>query len=307
MFKAIVALGIRTSAVYCVAVADGTVTEVYVGESNVSPDGVVIGGQQAYWTTMGRPTLDPEKPGEAGLDYSARNGGIHAIGLDGTGRRDLTPPGSVTTGKQIAFDGVDTLYWGDREGNRVSRVKVDGSGLADLVVNQPEPDGLSECVGVAIDRARGHLYWTQKGPSKGGLGRIFRAGLEIPDGESAEHRTDIEVLWDHLPEPIDLEVVGETLYWTDRGAAPRGNTLNRAPLPGAGARGGEPVVAGGFLEAIGLAVDEEAGVAFVSDLGGRILRVSLQGGTVDVLADVGTPLSGIAGITESVPAEENQA
>lgn len=307
MFKSILALGIRSSAVYSVSVADGAVTEVYTGQPGVSPDGIVLGGREAYWTTMGRPTRDPQKQGEAGLDYTARNGGIHAIGLDGTGRRDITAPGAITTGKQLAFDGADTLYWGDREGNRVSRVKVDGSGLTDLVVNAPQADGLGQCVGVAVDTARGHLYWTQKGPSKGGLGRIFRAGLEIPEGQTAANRSDIETLWDRLPEPIDLEIVGDRLYWTDRGAAPDGNSLNHAPLPAPGARGAEPeILARGFQEAIGLAVDAAAGLAFVSDLGGRILRVRLQDGTVDVLADLGTPLSGIAGSTASIPAEEKQ-
>ena len=115
-----------------------------------------------------------------------------------------------------------------------------------------------------VDPARGHLYWTQKGPSNGGKGRIFRAGLEIPAGQTAANRTDIEVLWDGLPEPIDLEIKGDWLYWTDRGDPPAGNTLNRAPIPAAGATGGAPeILADGFHEAIGLAVDGDAGVAYV--------------------------------------------
>ena len=46
------------------------------------------------------------------------------------------------------------------------------------------------------------------------------------------NRTDIETLFDGLPEPIDLELdlKNRFLYWTDRGDAPRGNTVNRAPL-----------------------------------------------------------------------------
>ena len=37
-------------------------------------------------------------------------------------------------------------------------------------------------------------------------GRIFRAGIEIPKGETAANRSDIEVFFDRLPEPIDLEL-----------------------------------------------------------------------------------------------------
>ena len=98
--------------------------------------------------------------------------------LDGTGARDVIPTGLITTGKQLTSDGAGTLYWGDREGCRVSRVRIDGTSLTDLVVNIRDDSWLQECVGVAVDTARGYLYWTQKGPSNGGKGRIFRAGLQ---------------------------------------------------------------------------------------------------------------------------------
>jgi hypothetical protein len=51
------------------------------------------------------------------------------------------------------------------------------------------------CVGVPVDPVRGHLYWTQKGPSNAGLGRILRVGIDIPEGETAADRSDIEVLF----------------------------------------------------------------------------------------------------------------
>lgn len=59
-------------------------------------------------------------------------------------------------------------------------------------------------------------------------------------GESATKRTDVETLFDRLPEPIDLEmdIEQEMLYWTDRGEYPLGNSLNRAF---AGSSGGSKV------------------------------------------------------------------
>jgi hypothetical protein len=209
----------------------------------------------------------------------------------------------MTTGKQIASDGAATLYWADREGFRISRIRTDGTGLTDLVVRSAEEGILGECVGVVVDRARGHLYWTQKGPSKGGQGRIFRAGLEIPAGESAYDRSDIEELWSGLPEPIDLHLDSGWLYWTDRGAPPAGNTLNRAPVPGAGERGEEPdILADGFHEAIGLAVDGEEGLAYVSDLGGSIRVVPLAANDGDTQHDLVTlqvQLTGLCGLDAS--------
>ena len=62
------------------------------------------------------------------------------------------------------------------------------------------------CVGIALDLERNQIFWTQKGPDNAGRGRIFRAGIDIPPGESAGTRSDIEVLYDGLPEPIDLEI-----------------------------------------------------------------------------------------------------
>ncbi|WP_254125833.1 hypothetical protein [Amycolatopsis sp. CA-230715] len=273
------------------SVPDGRVTTVFGGAAPF-PDGVAVLDGVVYWTTMGVPTRASAKTRESGLDYSRPNGGLHAVGLDGTGARDLLPPGAITTGKQLVSDGAGTLYWSDREGCRVSRVRVDGTELTDLVVNARDSSWRQECVGVAVDTE--YLYWTQKGPAKGGHGRIFRAGLDIPAGERADRRSDAEVLWDGLPEPIDLEIRDGWLYWTDRGAEPDGNTLNRAPLRAAGEK--PQILARGFREAIGLAVDDE--IAYVSDLGGRIRSVFLGGGESRVLAELREPVSGITGVHE---------
>jgi hypothetical protein len=81
-------------------------------------------------------------------------------------------------------------------------------------------------VGVSVDAVGGYLYWIQKGPPNGGEGSIRRAALEVPDGQTHQTRTDIEVLYAGLPEPIDLDVdvAAGMMYWTDRGDA----TVNRA-------------------------------------------------------------------------------
>ncbi|WP_184782878.1 hypothetical protein [Amycolatopsis jiangsuensis] len=293
MFRELAVLSIREGKILRVDVTDGHVSTIY-DRAGPTPDGVVLVDDTLYWTTMGAPTFDPARPSSSDPLFSGADGGLHAVRLDGTGARDLLDRGVITTGKQLAYQGL--LYWGDREGCRVSRARTDGSELTDLVVNDPDDTGTQECVGVAVDSE--HLYWTQKGPAKGGLGRILRAGLDLLPGETAAHRGDIETLWDRLPEPIDLELHGPYLYWTDRGAEPRGNTLNRAPIPRPGEQPAEPeILAGGFTETIGLAVDDD--VAYVSDLGGRLTAVPLPesaGGPPRVIAELGQRLSGIAGI-----------
>jgi hypothetical protein len=251
---------------------------------------------------MGTPIVDPNVPGEKGRDYSPRNGGVHGLRLDGAQKFDVVPVGGVTTGKQLASDGAGTLYWGDREGCKVSRVRVDGSGLEDVVANRRDDEGTEECVGVAVDAKRGYVYWTQKGPSKGGQGRILRAGIKLPEGETAKTRRDIEILWTDLPEPIDLHIAGDRLYWTDRGAPPAGNTLNRAPIPALGERGTKPeILASGFGEAIGLCVNEALGLAWVSALDGKIREVPLPDGPAAgrgerILASFDAPVTGLAAL-----------
>lgn len=292
-FDTLYALALRSGRILEVDLASGEYRTL-LERVGFSPDGVAVVEDHVYWTTMGRPAIVDQEAFEAGqreaaLTYTERNGGVHVVRVDGSGRDDVVPPGSLTTGKQLAYaDGW--LYWGDREGMRVSRVRTDGTGLEDLVVNDGSGGVGDWCVGVAVDGD--DLYWTQKGPAKGGSGRIARTRIsEAPDGAR-------EVLWDGLPEPIDLEVHDGFLYWTDRGAPPEGNTLNRAPLPAPGDTGAEPeILADGFEEAIGLAVDRPAGLVYVSDLSGVIRAVPLPGSSASasVVVEVGELVTGIAG------------
>jgi len=149
-----------------------------------------------------------------------------------------------------------------------------------------------QCVGIAIDKDRDHIYWTQKGPKKGGKGRIFRAGLNIPLGENALNRSDILTLLSDLPEPIDLEMdqANRILYWTDRGSEPNGNTLNCASMTDEGLEN-HRILANGFKEAIGLVLKDSH--IFVSDLSGCIYRINLDTLEKDVIYSGGESLTGM--------------
>ena len=119
---------------------------------------------------------------------------------------------------------------------RVMRANLDGSKIETLVeTGQATRIAVTRRSGASASPSipsAGQIYWTQKGPDNAELGRIFRANIEIPKGETAANRSDIEVLFDRLPEPIDLELdlTNRVLYWTDRGDPPRGNTVNRASV-----------------------------------------------------------------------------
>jgi hypothetical protein len=263
----------RESRVLSIA-PDGSDMRVLVDGLESKPDGVTVDpvNRHLYYTFMGV-TRDGE-------DFWENEGYIERANYDGSGRQVIVPMGGFVTGKQITFDhGSRRLYWCDREGMRVMSCRTDGSDLRVLVQTGSGQDRLDprrHCVGVAIDRNAGHLYWTLKGKPDGNEGRIMRMPVQMTPGDPAR-RSDIETVLDGLPEPIDLEwdEANDVLYWTDRGDPPRGNTLNRASI-----RGGKPVdhevLLSNLQEAIGVALDLPNRRAFVSDLGGRVSSVHLD-------------------------------
>jgi DNA-binding beta-propeller fold protein YncE len=254
---------------------DGSDLKVIVNEGKRLPDGIVVDSAAGhlYWTNMGNPT--------------ANDGFIERADFDGKNVTHIVPPGSTFTPKQLQLDEKNRkLYWCDREGMRVMRANLDGSNIETLVDtsegdSRPGKEIRKWCVGIALDVEAGKVYWTQKGPDNAGDGRIFRANLEISKGQSAANRKDIELLYEGLPEPIDLELdlANRTIYWTDRGDPPRGNTVNRAPMePAQGNGKKEPVIIFDHLEeGIGIALDLKSSRMFLTDLGGSVYSANLDG------------------------------
>jgi hypothetical protein len=233
-------------------------------------------------------------------EFFQADGSIECIRLDGANRRLLVGHGLTVTPKQIAADfSAGFLYWCDREGMRVMRSNLDGSNVTVLVRNGVFPadsqDVMRHCVGIAVDPVNRYIYWTQKGPPDAGMGRIFRAGLDLPADQQPEFRTDIELLIDHLPEPIDLELdtKNNLLYWTDRGNLDGGNSLNRARI-GTRQLENHEVLATGLQEGIGLAIDHAKQRAFTTELGGEVRLAPLEGkAQFTTIAKLGV-LTGIA-------------
>ena len=270
---------------------DGSDLKTIVSEGRKLPDGIVVvpDAGHIYWTNMGIP--------------NANDGSVMRADLDGSNSTTIVPEGATHTPKQLQLDKKNgKLYWSDREGMRIMRANLDGSKLETLIdTSQGDPrpgtDATKWCVGIALDVERGQLYWTQKGPDNAGQGRIFRAGLEIPKGQDPKNRKDIELLYDRLPEPIDLDldIAGRVMYWTDRGDPPRGNTVNRAPMDApSGRREDAEIVFNHLMEGIGLALDLANARMFLTDLGGSVYRCNLDGSEKKVIVFAEGNLSGIA-------------
>jgi hypothetical protein len=269
---------------------DGSDRKIIVPECRY-PDGIVVdvAAGHIYWTNMGNP--------------KANDGSIERADLDGRNRKTIVAQGHTFTPKQLQLEKKSAkLYWCDREGMRVMRVNLDGSDIETIVDTshgdaRPGPDATKWCVGVAVDVDGGKICWTQKGPDNAGMGRLCRAGIDVPKGQKASNRADIEVLYHALPEPIDLDLdpINRVMYWTDRGDPPRGNTVNRAPLdPDANGRPAPEIVVTHLMEGIGIALDLKSDRMFITDFGGNVLEAKLDGSDLKALLVAQGNLTGIA-------------
>src|SRR6201997_3876494 len=270
---------------------DGSDLKTIAEEGRKLPDGLVVdsAARHMYWTNMG--------------NLKVNDGSILRSDLDGKNITTVVPQGATFTPKQLQLEKTSgKLYWCDREGMRLMRANLDGSNIETLVDTsqgdpRPGPDATKWCVGVAIDVDGGQVYWTQKGPDNADRGRLFRAGIDIPKGQTASDRADIELLYDELPEPIDLELdlKNRVMFWTDRGDPPRGNTVNRAPMDSdVRDRPAPEIIFTHLMEGIGIALDRKGDRMFITDFGGNVFSAKLDGSDPKVLLVAQGNLTGIA-------------
>jgi hypothetical protein len=261
---------------------DGSELQTLVSDLPYLPDGITIDEEKGhiYWTNMGASMSNPT------------DGSIQRCDLDGSNIVTIIPQGQLHTPKQLTIsrpkNGSPRLYFCDREGMRVMRCNLDGSNIEVLIRTgvgaQDRAEKCNWCVGITVDDEAGTMYWSQKGPSKGFQGRIFRAPTELKNGESPDARSDVELLLENLPEPIDLHILSETktLYWTDRGDPPAGNCVYTVKIDGAKTSEGRlqakpQILVRRLHEGIGLAVDEEQGRLFFADLAGGVYSANIDG------------------------------
>ncbi|KAK3367412.1 hypothetical protein B0T24DRAFT_659364 [Lasiosphaeria ovina] len=181
-----------------------------------------------------------------GANPAVRDGSVMSSRLDGSDVQTGIPADQVCTPKQlVAVPSRKQLNFCDRH----------------EVLAQRRAAGKADAL----------LQWAP-GPSKSGQDRIFRTGL------TAENRSGIELVFNGLPEPIDLEIGSEEsmLYWTDRGEHP----------PPAAARLTAPL-SGNHCAAlprpIGLKLDLKRRQIFVTDLGGSVYSDDVDSGAKTVL------------------------
>ena len=268
--------------------AENPSPRVVVASAGQGPDGIAIdvAAGHVFWTGMGSPSAD--------------DGFVMRANLDGSNVTTLVAAGGTYTPKQMRVDVAGgKLYWSDREGMKIQRANVDGSNVETLVTvatgATARMDASNWCVGMALDTAGGWFYWTQKGGDNAGVGSIRRAHIVMPAGQTSTNRTDIEVLFAGLPEPIDIELDVEAglIYWADRGD----DTINRAPIAiptgqTSANRTYRQILVRSVGEAIGVAIDKPRGRLYYTSAEGQLGRANLDGTGKQELTGAGA-LTGI--------------
>jgi hypothetical protein len=252
-------------------------------------DGIAVdvAGGHIYWTDMGVP--------------ADNDGSVMRSDLDGSNVKTLVPAGGTWTPKQLKLELTQQkLYWSDREGMRVMSSDLDGSNVTTLYqsgsTDADRQDTSRWCVGIAIDTAGGYFYWTQKGDDNGHTGTLRRAHLAMPDGDTPAMRSDVEILYQALAAPcdMDLDLTAGLIYWANRGD----NTINRVPIAmpsgaTAATRTDRETIVPNVSQAIGVALDHERGIAYYTDAVGDVGSSNLDGSNSKFLLTKSGAFTGI--------------
>jgi DNA-binding beta-propeller fold protein YncE len=102
-----------------------------------------------------------------------------------------------------AHTAVGRLLVLELSGGRIFSVDAEGHDKQVLVTDCNLPDG------IAVDAARGHIYWTNMGDPKQNDGSIERVDLD-----GSHRRAIVPPGGTHTPK--QLQIAGEKLYWCDR-------------------------------------------------------------------------------------------
>uniref|UniRef100_UPI003D9CB815 low-density lipoprotein receptor-related protein 2a precursor n=1 Tax=Danio rerio TaxID=7955 RepID=UPI003D9CB815 len=158
--------------------------------------------QMIYWV---------EHPGE-----------IHRVKSDGTNRTEFAPAAILGSPVGLALDWMSqNLYYSNPSSQAIEVLRLKGEiqFRKTLITNNGSPTGAGAPVGIAVDPARGKMYWTDHGTESGIPAKVASADM---DGSNAA------ILFTHNLEHVEfitIDITENKLYWavTGTGVIERGD------------------------------------------------------------------------------------
>ncbi len=234
------------------------------------PGGVAVSGGLVYWPDTS----------ENAIRRATTAGAIQS---------DLPAP-SVTG--SIAIDSTGgKLYWADRSSSeKIRRSNLDGSLVEDIVTVQGFGTLTAYgCTGLAVDAARGKVYWTRSV-----FGEINRCDL---DGQNAQYvirdypptgdaTPAVDPTGTFAPGSIAIDTSAGTngkIYWVN-------GYLNRIERCNINGTGRAPLAGNIGAGATSICIDSAAGKLYWTNTAGNaVMRANLDGTSVETVASTSAP------------------
>ncbi|MEO6096111.1 MAG: hypothetical protein ABIW76_10600 [Fibrobacteria bacterium] len=268
------------------AFADGSDARTLV-PLNDGPDGVAVdkAGGKVYWTNMGsggKGSLQRADLDGSHVEYVVPKGGtnfgkqmqvdvahgkaywsdreglkIQRCNLDGSQNEVLISGVDHPVGMALDI-AKGFFYFSEKNGRTLKRAPMAMPPAGQTAANRKDVEtlisGLTAPIDVAVDVPGGKIYWTDRDE-----GTVHRAGIEIPAGQTAATRKDIETLLRGLDTPIGvaLDLESGKLFTTESGTG----AVIRSNLDGTGKQAVIPARAGATLTGICLVPAEGLAVA----------------------------------------------
>ena len=157
---------------------DGSDRKVIVTDCHL-PDGIAVdvGAGHIYWTNMGSIPAQTMAPSSVPISTeriagsSFRRASRSRRSRSSSIRRTASSTGATAKGCASCAR-ISTARRSKRSSRRVVATRIGAIRPGGALASPSIPNAKQ-------------IYWTQKGPDNGEQGRIFRAGIEIPKGETA--------------------------------------------------------------------------------------------------------------------------
>lgn len=214
------------------------------------------------------------------------------------------------------------LYFGERTIQKVRRSNLDGSDIQDIAVNTfgtpmdihynpldqklylSSATGLPSAIermtldglerewlytsntvltwGIALNPDAGKMYWMDNAG-----GNLYRANIDIPNGETSGTRTDTEIIISGLDGPayVAIDTINSKLYFTEQGTTDK---VSRCDLDGSGIEG---LVSGSMSLLTDIVLDVQNNTMYWCDANNpSIEKANLDGSNREVIVAAGDGL-----------------